>query len=885
MSEIRELWPGWETIRVVGKGGFGKVYEVRKMDENAVGDYRSALKVISIPPSEDDYLSYKDDGYDDESITSIFRNQMSDIEKEFSLMAQFKGTSHIVSYEELKIIPNERSNCWDILIRMELLTSLPNYYNQKNGLEETEVIRLGMDICKALELCGRKGIVHRDIKPQNIFINEFGDYKLGDFGIARSMEHTTGATKTGTYAYMAPEVYQGKPYNASVDMYSLGLVLYWLLNERRLPFLPLPPAVPSVSQNDEAQRRRLSGETLPPPKYGSDALHAVILQACACDPKQRFRSIKDMEKALGNLHTEPDEEEDFFWDDEEPETGVLISGAEQSSGELENIPASEEESKTAAAEDINERKSVSGFAVEEETRTVLAEEERDAASEPAAEDQKTVLADEDLTSVFDDEEDQGTILESGADKGEETSAVEEERQEDVSEPCKGGKNRRRRTLLRDTADDRKETADQTDEKIQTDGDSRPGPGFRALGSRAVSMYAGLVFLSMWYAAQRVFGTYLTQSGMIPNGLLYFRIYSLLPIILSIGCTAGLMVNAQKNGREELHNTIHTAVFCSILVGAVFTCAGCIGCLPCGLIFASLIPLAVCGCLFTLLWLRGRTGIPLLILLAVHGGNYLLCSRFLILQRLHAPGAVAVWTGVSSLCLETLGAALLLAVWNREGGVDRLQIRKLRLYGTESAVYGKKALPFGILGAAGILSCVAVFCTGGYGYYNTFSGILNLYTFSLNGTTAFFGILSLFLSMTALASENGSRRKGFWMHTLMGTGFILALWLFGMAVGTNEMNYALFGMDVAAYATLISIGYLFMAVFYAAAAKLQGQGKTGMTILLCCAGMAAGCLLIGRDWAPEDSCILKYTAGWMISMILVLIGTAVINRKKKKTSES
>ena len=109
MSEIRELWPGWETIRVVGKGGFGKVYEVRKMDENAVGDYRSALKVISIPPSEDDYLSYKDDGYDDESITSIFRNQMSDIEKEFSLMAQFKGTSHIVSYEEHKIIPNERT--------------------------------------------------------------------------------------------------------------------------------------------------------------------------------------------------------------------------------------------------------------------------------------------------------------------------------------------------------------------------------------------------------------------------------------------------------------------------------------------------------------------------------------------------------------------------------------------------------------------------------------------------------------------------------------------------------------------------------------------------------------------------------------------------------
>lgn len=821
MSEIRELWPGWETIRVVGKGGFGKVYEVRKMDENVVGDYRSALKVISIPPSEDDYLSYKDDGYDDESITSIFRNQMSDIEKEFALMAQFKGTSHIVSYEEHRIIPNERTHGWDILIRMELLTSLPNYYNQKNGLEESEVIKVGMDICKALELCGRKGIVHRDIKPQNIFINEFGDYKLGDFGIARSMEHTTGATKTGTYAYMAPEVYQGKPYNASVDMYSLGLVLYWLLNERRLPFLPLPPAVPSVSQNDEAQRRRLSGEVLPAPKYGSDALHAVILQACACDPKQRFHSIKDMEKALGNLHMEPYEEEDFFWDDEEPETGVLISGADQGVYEQETVPAFEEEPETVAVENTYENEHMSTV-VGGEQETVLAEES------------------EELTSVFDDQEDQET-------------------------------------------DGRKEAADQSAENGQLVSDRQRGPGFRALGGRAISMYAGLAVLSMWYAAQRVFGIYLTQSGMVPDSLVYFRVYSLLSTVLSVGCTVGFVMNARKNGREELHDTIHTAVFCSILTGAVFAGAGCIGRLPCGLIFASLIPLTVCGCLFTLLWIQSRTLVPLMILLAVHGGNYLLCSWVLILQRLYSPEAVGIWTGVSSFCLETLASVLLLVVWNRGDEADRLKIRELRLYGTESAAYMRTALPFGILSAAGILSCVAIFFTRGYQYYNVFSGVLNLYTFSLNGTVAFWGILSLFLSVTVLTLENGDRRKGFWLHTWMGIGFILALWLFGMAVGTNMINYNLFGWNVAAYVTLISIGYLFMAVCYVAAAGLQQQGKTGIVVLLCCAGMVAGCLLFGSSSLPEESYIVKYTAGWLITVILLLICMLVFYQRGKRKS--
>ena len=86
--------------------------------------------------------------------------------------------------------------------------------------------------------------------------DEYGDYKLGDFGVAKVMDHTTHATKIGTYGYIAPEVFNRQPYNATSDIYSLGLVLYWLLNERRLPFLPLPPAVPTAAANTEAQDRR-----------------------------------------------------------------------------------------------------------------------------------------------------------------------------------------------------------------------------------------------------------------------------------------------------------------------------------------------------------------------------------------------------------------------------------------------------------------------------------------------------------------------------------------------------------------------------------------------------------------------------------------------------
>lgn len=148
---------------------------------------------------------------------------------------------------------------------------------------------------------------------------------------------------------------------------------------------------------------------------------------------------------------------------------------------------------------------------------------------------------------------------------------------------------------------------------------------------------------------------------------------------------------------------------------------------------------------------------------------------------------------------------------------------------------------------------------------------------------FWGILSLFLSVTVLTLENGDRRKGFWLHTWMGIGFILALWLFGMAVGTNMINYNLFGWNVAAYVTLISIGYLFMAVCYVAAAGLQQQGKTGIVVLLCCAGMVAGCLLFGSSSLPEESYIVKYTAGWLITVILLLICMLVFYQRGKRKS--
>lgn len=99
---------------------------------------------------------------------------------------------------------------------------------------------------------------------------------------------TTNATVSGTYRYMAPEVYMKKPYDNTVDIYSLGLVLYWLLNNRRMPYLPTD-RVPKASENEAALEKRMSGQRMERPLNGSDALKDVVMKACAYNRKDRYQ--------------------------------------------------------------------------------------------------------------------------------------------------------------------------------------------------------------------------------------------------------------------------------------------------------------------------------------------------------------------------------------------------------------------------------------------------------------------------------------------------------------------------------------------------------------------------------------------------------------------
>jgi serine/threonine protein kinase len=294
------IFGSWYITEELGAGGEGSLYRICRTD--ALGHkYYSALKTVSVPSSKAETASLMAGGMQLDEVAEYYESVLENTTQEFELLAKLKGNSNIVSYEDHEIFKHEDGIGWDILMRLEELTPLVKY-SIDNPLSEDEVVRMGCDICRGLSLCKKYGIVHRDIKPDNIFISPSGSYKLGDFGIARIIEKTTaGLSRKGTYEYMAPEVYWGRDYGSTVDLYSLGMVMYRYLNDGRMPFMPQSPAAITANDREEAFVKRMNGDEIPAPRCGSEELKHIVLKACAFDRADRYTDAGEMLKDLETL--------------------------------------------------------------------------------------------------------------------------------------------------------------------------------------------------------------------------------------------------------------------------------------------------------------------------------------------------------------------------------------------------------------------------------------------------------------------------------------------------------------------------------------------------------------------------------------------------------
>ncbi|MBQ6173836.1 MAG: serine/threonine protein kinase [Clostridia bacterium] len=292
-------WEDWTLGEVLGEGSYGTVYRATRSIGGAT--IESAVKVIQIPASESEAAASVRELGSEETARSYYRDMVDTFMAEIRAMNALKGITNIVSVEDCALVEHPDAASWTIFIRMELLTSFPDWA-QTHPMTEADVIRLGIDVCTALDYCEKAGIIHRDIKPSNIFVSGMRDFKLGDFGVARQLDRTAGIySSKGTFPFMAPEVFHSRPYDHRADICSLGLVLHRLMNRNREPFIDLDKQMVYMKDREKATARRMQGEALPAPVDASPALAKVILKACEFDPKKRYASAAEFREALMNV--------------------------------------------------------------------------------------------------------------------------------------------------------------------------------------------------------------------------------------------------------------------------------------------------------------------------------------------------------------------------------------------------------------------------------------------------------------------------------------------------------------------------------------------------------------------------------------------------------
>jgi serine/threonine-protein kinase len=157
-------------------------------------------------------------------------------------------------------------------------------------------IKIVWEICRGIAAAHQADVVHRDMKPPNILIDENRVVKIVDFGVAAvtsdmSTRLTRIGTVLGTPTYMAPEQVRSRKIDARTDIYSLGVIMYEM-------FTGKPPY---VGEDMAVLFQHVEGNPVPPRQVNPDMaseLEAIILKAMAIDPEQRFQSSEELRKGL-----------------------------------------------------------------------------------------------------------------------------------------------------------------------------------------------------------------------------------------------------------------------------------------------------------------------------------------------------------------------------------------------------------------------------------------------------------------------------------------------------------------------------------------------------------------------------------------------------------
>lgn len=298
---VEDVAGRYRIIREIGRGAMGRVY----LAQDSLLEREVALKELAVP----DYLD---------------EEEKREVRERFSLEA--KAAAKLTHPYILTVHDIINSGDRQFIVMEYLEGKTLRDILQERMLSPEEVMSIAPMICEALGYAHARGVIHRDVKPDNIFVLQNGNIKVADFGIAKMLkmsDRTHTDVIMGTPNYLAPEFVKGLPYDHRVDIFSLGVSIYEMLAGRR----------PFDAENDYAIIFKVaSEEPVPLGELRKDLPARLVYsvhRAMRKDPERRYRSMEEFKQELMKVRVElgmatEDIEEDKVFDKESALRSELV---------------------------------------------------------------------------------------------------------------------------------------------------------------------------------------------------------------------------------------------------------------------------------------------------------------------------------------------------------------------------------------------------------------------------------------------------------------------------------------------------------------------------------------------------------------------------------
>lgn len=300
MIDPKKIIPLLKNMTVeqeIGHGPIGTVYLVVRGQDGR----KLALKHISIPSHEAQTkaLIFAGAVSGEAEAQRYYSSLETEIKSEILMLNGIKNAPNLLKIRGYQVDRKLTGVGCDIYILSDYCMSLPTYL-QNHYITRLQAVNLAIDLCSALEQLRESGLLHKDVRPSNIFMNGNHRFVLGDLGLIKldELEYASMPDQMIT-DYTAPEVVApDSGLSDSMDIYSVGMILYEIYNGGILPL------------DEEGLFRRTDAE-LPAPKFADLALSEIILRACAFDPENRYKNPAEMKEALvlylqrGNISNDP----------------------------------------------------------------------------------------------------------------------------------------------------------------------------------------------------------------------------------------------------------------------------------------------------------------------------------------------------------------------------------------------------------------------------------------------------------------------------------------------------------------------------------------------------------------------------------------------------